>query len=230
MSGRACWSLVSLVIAAMWAVVSVSSAQPPPDPPHRVPSEPTPRPERNGVWPATVPSETMEPTIPIGATIQADYDALRVAPPQLRDIVVIHPPRSDLYPRRDGSYRCAAPRRRGQMCARPVRRLSQLRYLKRVVGLPGDRLSLRNGRLTRNGAPADEPYANRTHCRGRAPDCDYPRTITVPPGLYFVLGDNRGASIDSRDWGPLPPRALLARAISCTTEAGEPCGDFPPPT
>jgi signal peptidase I len=81
-------------------------------------------------------------------------------------------------------------------------------YIKRIVGLPGDRLSLRRGRLFRNGQPVDEPYA--APCDHRRL-CRFPRTITVPRGRYYLMGDNRGENLDSRVWGPVPRRALAGR-------------------
>jgi len=68
-----------------------------------------------------------------------------------------------------------------------------------------------HGRITRNGRPLDEPYT--ASCDGEA--CDYPKPITVPPGFYFALGDNRGSSDDSRFWGPVPRNGVLAPVDDC---------------
>jgi signal peptidase I len=175
----------------------------------------------------TVPSESMEPTLPVGSKIEADYDAFDDAAPGLGDIVIFNPPRSAEHIREDGTYRCGARRRPRQMCAKPVRPLTQAKYLKRVVGLPGDRLRLRRGRLIKNGHRVDEPFADRAHCHVPWADCHFPRRISVPPNHYFLLGDNRGRSHDSRHWGPVPRRALLARVGRCMTAGGELCGDQP---
>jgi signal peptidase I len=56
-----------------------------------------------------------------------------------------------------------------------------------------------------------EPYI--APCAGLG--CDFPRPMTVPPGTYYMLGDNRGASDDSRFWGPVPGRAIVARVDRC---------------
>ena len=95
--------------------------------------------------------------------------------------------------------------------------------IKRVVGLPGDRLSLRDGRLFVNGRPLPEGYVRRV--RGAAeqtlPALDgtatepwsLASTYTVPAGHYFVMGDNRTESNDSRYWGTVPRANIIGRAI-----------------
>jgi signal peptidase I len=89
--------------------------------------------------------------------------------------------------------------------------LADVRFIKRIVGLPGDRLSVRHGRVIRNGKQVRGPYISE--CEGIG--CEFPRTIAVPKGQYFVLGDNRGASDDSRWWGPVRREALLAHVDRC---------------
>ena len=65
------------------------------------------------------------------------------------------------------------------------------RYVKRIIGLPGDTLELKDGTLYRNGKIVSEPYIMET-TSGEF-------TVTVPEGKYFVMGDNRGVSLDSRN-------------------------------
>ncbi|MFL6135186.1 MAG: signal peptidase I [Nocardioidaceae bacterium] len=80
--------------------------------------------------------------------------------------------------------------------------------LKRVIGLPGDSLVILDSELYVNHRLVPEPYVNH-----RLIDGYYSRTYTVPAGTVFVLGDNRGNSIDSRDYGPIPADTLLGRAV-----------------
>jgi signal peptidase I len=78
-------------------------------------------------------------------------------------------------------------------------------YIKRVIGLPGDTVEVKGGQVYVNGVVLDEPYLKnliRT---------DYPLR-TVEPGHYFVMGDNRNNSSDSRAFGTIAPQSIVGRA------------------
>jgi signal peptidase I len=79
-------------------------------------------------------------------------------------------------------------------------------YIKRVIGLPGDRVAIYGGNVYVNGQRIEEPYISS------APANDVAETI-VPEGYVYVLGDNRNASSDSRSWGPLEIEAILGKAV-----------------
>lgn len=86
-------------------------------------------------------------------------------------------------------------------------------YIKRVIGLPGDRVKIQNGAVFLNGEKLREDYL-------RDPTTLFPGSfmqegieITVPPGEVFVLGDNRLHSSDSRQFGPVPIDTLIGRAF-----------------
>lgn len=78
-------------------------------------------------------------------------------------------------------------------------------YVKRVIGVPGDRLVIEHGVVWLNGSRLDEPYLSLRDASGA------PATI-VPRGAFFVLGDNRGESDDSRAFGAVPESAVIGRA------------------
>jgi signal peptidase I len=78
-------------------------------------------------------------------------------------------------------------------------------YVKRVVGVPGDDLIIQHGVVWVNGARLDEPYVSRRDAAGSP-------AMTVPRDAFFVLGDNRGESDDSRAFGAVPESAVIGRA------------------
>ena len=82
-------------------------------------------------------------------------------------------------------------------------------YIKRVVGLPGDIITIQNTDVYVNGKKLSEAYVEPHHQGNPYPSFT---NRVVPPGAYFVLGDNRGGSSDSRDWGCVPQQNLIGRA------------------
>ena len=84
-----------------------------------------------------------------------------------------------------------------------------MNFIERVVAGPGDRVAIEDGRVIRNGKRRSEPFVKP--CAG-APECSLPRPITIPPDHWFMMGDNRGASDDSRFWGPVPTDSIVGPA------------------
>ena len=80
-----------------------------------------------------------------------------------------------------------------------------------MVAGPGDTIAIRNGHVVRNGKLIKEDYI-RPCAVGS--DCNFPRPITVPKGMWFMMGDNRGASDDSRFWGPVPKKWIIGGAFA----------------
>lgn len=81
-------------------------------------------------------------------------------------------------------------------------------YIKRVIGLPGDTVEIRVGRVWVNGQQLDEPYVPDDYR-----DPSDTSALRIPAGHYFVMGDHRSASNDSRTWGPLPAQAIYGKAV-----------------
>jgi len=81
-------------------------------------------------------------------------------------------------------------------------------FVKRIVGLPGETWAERDGVILIDGRPLEEPYVQTARRGGRRTS---PQRI--PPGHYLVLGDNRVQSCDSRVWGPLPAKNIVAKAL-----------------
>src|SRR6266545_3640111 len=86
-------------------------------------------------------------------------------------------------------------------------------YIKRVIGVPGDTVMVKDGQVFVNDVLLDELYLNgvQTTCRGDDP-CSQNRSVTVPRGAVFVMGDNRNNSSDSREWGELPLDGIIGKA------------------
>ena len=81
--------------------------------------------------------------------------------------------------------------------------------MKRLIGLPGEHLSERDGYVYVNGKRLDEPYI---HTDRR--DHQAPRRWNVPKGEYFFMGDNRQQSCDSREWGAVPWKNIIGQVFA----------------
>ncbi len=168
------------------------------------------------VQPFRIPSESMQPTLMVGDFLlvakqefpSANQDPLFPSNAIHRgDVIVFHYPLDPL-----------------------------VHLVKRVIGVPGDHLRLRNGRVFIDGRPLSEPYAmylpgpsdnfRDNFPRLQNPDPDVSSNwwiqmrslvnhgeLTVPPGSFFVLGDNRNDSEDSRYWGFVPASAIVGKPL-----------------
>jgi len=136
-----------------------------------------------------IPTESMVPTVLVGDRILAEKIIYRFTGAQRGDIIVFDPPFD-------------------QKSSNAV--LAELGleedYLKRVIGLPGDVVEVKGGKVMVNGDTLTEPYLNG------APTYRY-GPVTVPEGKLFVLGDNRNHSYDSHYWGFVDESAVRSRAV-----------------
>lgn len=149
----------------------------------------------------------MEPTLDVGQRVLVNRFLYHLTDPGPGDIVVFHPPTGA-----DNGAECGAPNPPQQACAKPTETESSQNFIKRIVAGPGDTLSVRNGHPVVNGVEkTDEPY---TRPCGSAPSCNLPKQITIPPDHYFMMGDNRGESDDSRFWGPVPRDWIIGKAFA----------------
>lgn len=169
------------------------------------------------VKPYLIPSISMLPTLKVGQRVLVDrFSHTLGSNPQIGDITVFHPPSGA-----EGSHGIGQCGAAGEgpsydhgssverSCSRPTAARAQATYIKRVVGLPGDRIEIRNGHVIRNGRAANEPFA--ASCVD--PVCNL-AAIVVAPGEYFLMGDNRGDSNDSRFWGPVPRSWIIGKAVA----------------
>jgi signal peptidase I len=85
-------------------------------------------------------------------------------------------------------------------------------FIKRVVAVPGETITLRGGRVYINNNLLTEPYLDNSVYTSDGTFLTEGEPYTVPEGQYFVMGDNRGHSSDSRFWGPITKKAMSGRA------------------
>ncbi len=136
-----------------------------------------------------IPSGSMLPTLQIGERIAVDKLSYRFQPVGRGDIVVFRRP--------------------------PLERADYPDLVKRVIGLPGDTVSLSDGRVEIDGRPLAEPWlptpAPATDPSPLAAPFSLDHPYTVPAGHFYVMGDNRTDSEDSRYFGPIPADLIVGR-------------------
>lgn len=162
-----------------------------------------------------LPTPNMVPTFKVGAMVKADRAAYTSSRGPLRgDIVILYPP---LGAAQQTCGNAAQPSD-GHPCERPTPATDRtVKFIQRVVGLPGEWLYVKGNRTfvspvqTGPYRMLDEPFiASGTPCDDL---CNLHKPIQIPSGHYFVMGDNRGVSYDSRAWGPAPLSSVLAKIV-----------------
>jgi signal peptidase I len=166
------------------------------------------------IKPYQIPSQSMEPTLDVGQRVLVNRFLYHFTDPGIGDIVVFHPPKgADGQPARCGkTIRGRQPVELGMSCPKPTAGESSQNFIKRIVAGPGDTLSVHDGHPVINGVEkTDEPF---TRPCGTLSACNLPKQITIPPDHYFMMGDNRGESDDSRFWGPVPRAWIIGEAFA----------------
>ena len=159
------------------------------------------------VKPYQIPSQSMEPTLDVGQRVLVNRFLYHFTDPGIGDIVVFYPPKGA-----ESGAECGVPHSPVQACPEATAGESSQNFIKRIVAGPGDMLSVRNGHPVVNGvAKTDEPY---TLPCGNGGACNLPKPIKIPADHYFMMGDNRGASDDSRFWGPVPREWIIGNAFA----------------
>ena len=123
-----------------------------------------------------VENVSMQPTLNPGEFLLVNRVAYTLTKPSIGDIIIFHAPN-----------------------------VPDLDYIKRIVGLPGDEIEVRDGIVYVNNQPLYEPYISSPP--------NYSGSWTVPENFYFVLGDNRNNSSDSHIWGFVPSEDIVGRAL-----------------
>ncbi len=151
-----------------------------------------------------VTSGSMRPTLAVGRVFPLDTTAYRSSAPRIGDIVAFHAPEGAM----PDTPVCGVSRPAGSVCPEPTPNRSDEIFVKRIVAGPGDTVAVLGGIVVRNGVTQHEPYI--AAC-GASQECNFPTPIQIPSGEWFVMGDDRGASNDSRNWGPVPAAWIMGR-------------------
>ncbi|MEV4420021.1 signal peptidase I [Patulibacter sp. NPDC049589] len=174
------------------------------------------------VKPYRIPSESMEPLLDIGQRVLVNRLSHHLgSDPSIGDVVVFHPPKgakTDDTGQIDSAECTEADNiENGRPCPQSVGgEWKSENYIKRVVAGPGDKVSVKDGHVILNGKLQKESFISDT-CDGAGSTntpCNLPKTITVPTGHYYMMGDNRGESNDSRYWGPVPRDWVIGGAFA----------------
>jgi signal peptidase I len=167
------------------------------------------------VKPFQIPSGSMIPTLEIHERVLVNRLTYQFGDdPEIGDIVVFHPP-TGASGDRCGAMKTAdgatdsdpATYGSGQACPLPTPERKDEYFIKRVVAGPGDTLRIENGHPIVNGEAIPDEAAQP------CPGCDFPEEIEIPEDHYFMMGDNRNNSQDSRFWGPVPRDWIIGDAF-----------------
>jgi signal peptidase I len=168
------------------------------------------------VKPYKIPSGSMEPTLSINQRVLVNRIGMDFGGPHVGEIAVFHPP--------EGAEQeeCGpAPhvvKLGGAACSQPVpQKDSGTNFIKRIVAGPGAEIYIKEGHVYRKAAGsagfAREKDSYIRAC-GVSLECNFPTPIRIPAGHWFMMGDNRGESDDSRFWGPVPTGWIIGGAIA----------------
>jgi signal peptidase I len=165
------------------------------------------------VKPFEIPSRSMEPTLTVGQRVLVDRLSGNFGDdPEIGDVIVFHPP-SSAATGGEKLPECGVPNPPDldRVCPEPVEQRADEYFIKRVVAEPGDELRVAGGVPVVNGSKVEGGWET-IPCAPH--QCDFPRTITIPDDHYFVMGDNRPGSDDSRFWGPVPRDWIVGNAFA----------------
>lgn len=135
-----------------------------------------------GIAPFAIPGNSMNPTLKVGDYIIASVWPYRLGEPQRGDLAVFLNPSTP-----------------------------DIKYIKRIIGLPGERVAMRGGRVFINGEALNESYV-LDRLEERKPETTEMVERLIGAGEFFMLGDNRNNSYDSRYWGQVPRSHFLGKA------------------
>jgi signal peptidase I len=167
------------------------------------------------VKPYKIPSGSMEPTLTLGQRVLVNRIGMDFGDPHVGEIAVFHPPEG-------AEQELCGPAAHtvklgGEACDQPVPKEASVTFIKRIVAGPGDEIYVKEGHVYREAAGRSgfvrehDPYIKAC---GYSSECNFTTPIRVPAGHWFMMGDNRGDSDDSRFWGPVPTSWIIGQAFA----------------
>jgi len=168
------------------------------------------------IKPYRIPSGSMEPTLDIGQRVLVNRLANNFGNPKVGNILVFHPPAgaaTNDVSCADTTISTSSP------CPLAISREDKsTNFIKRLVALPGDTIYIRDGHLYRKAKGTTtfrrEADSYTAPCGSEGDGCDFTSPVKIPSGHYFMMGDNRGESDDSRFWGAIPRSWIIGKAFA----------------
>jgi signal peptidase I len=157
------------------------------------------------VKPYRIPSGSMEPTLRVGQRVLVNRIGMNFGNPHVGEIVVFHPPKEA------EQEVCGVAHSASEVCPAPQKQESGVNFIKRIVAGPGDTIYVKEGHVYLNGKREHDPYIRPC---GESSECNFLTPVKIPPGHWFMMGDNRGDSDDSRYWGPVPTSWIIGEAFA----------------
>ena len=167
------------------------------------------------IKPYRIPSGSMEPTLIEGQRVLANRIGMDFGGPHVGGIYVFHPPQGAEQQQCGPTPHLVTPG--GAACSTSARAKASVNFIKRIVAGPNDEIYIKEGHVFRKAAGASrflrEADSYIKPC-GAGAECNFATPITVPRGHWFMMGDNRGDSDDSRFWGPVPTGWIIGQAVA----------------
>jgi signal peptidase I len=167
------------------------------------------------VKPYQIPSGSMEPTLIEGQHVLVNRLGMDFSEPHVGGVYVFHPPIGAEREQCGPIAHTVSPG--GAPCSAPEPQKAGVNFVKRIVAGPGDEIYIKEGRVFRKAVGRSRFVAEKDSyikACGASAECNFPTPIKIPRGHWFMMGDNRGDSDDSRYWGPVPTGWIIGQAVA----------------
>ncbi len=166
------------------------------------------------VKPYRIPTGSMKPTLAEGQRVLVNRLAMDFSEPHVGGIYVFHPPEG--AEEEECGPVAHMVKFGGQACSVALPKEASANYIKRIVAGPGDEIYVKEGHVFRKAAGKSQFVREQDsyikQCAD-GPECSFLKPIKIAAGHWFMMGDNRGDSDDSRFWGPVPTAWIIGQAV-----------------